>query len=79
VLSFREVPPQRLTGDEERELLEAAGRLAAAEGEVARLRAERDRLIAELLDSGARIVDVADVLGVTRKAVQDARERAREQ
>jgi hypothetical protein len=40
---------------------------------------ERACPIAELLDSGARIVDVADVLGMTRTAVQDARDRAREQ
>ncbi|HTX32241.1 MAG TPA: hypothetical protein VMD09_12740 [Solirubrobacteraceae bacterium] len=69
--------PRRLTGKEEAELLEAAKRLAAAQAEEERLLADRDRLIADLLEDGVRMVDVADVLGLTRKAVYDARERAR--
>ena len=68
--------PRRLTGNEERELLDAAAALAAAEEDLAAKRRARDRLIAELLDSGARIVDVADVLSVTRKSITDARDRA---
>lgn len=68
--------PRRLTGREERDLLDLAERITAAEQEAERVRAERDELIADLIDSGARIVDIADVLGLTRKAVDDARHRA---
>ncbi len=67
--------PRRLTGSEETELLSAAERLAAAEAQADRLRRERNRLIAGLIDSGARIVDVADVLEMSTKAVRDARDR----
>jgi hypothetical protein len=75
-----QVPLKRIGKDEagEAELLEAVRRLNDAEEEVGRRLAARDRLIAELVESGARIVDVADVLGFTRKAVYDAIERARE-
>ena len=67
--------PRRLTGAEERELLRAAGDAKAAAGEAANALARRDRLIAELIDGGCRIVDIADVLGLSAKAVRDARER----
>jgi hypothetical protein len=36
-----------------------------------------DRLIAELIDDGSRIVDIPDVLGLSRRAVELAQDRAR--
>jgi hypothetical protein len=68
--------PRRLTGAEESELTAAAVRLKDAETDVERLMRDRDRLIAELVQAGARITDIADVLGLTRSAVYGAVERA---
>lgn len=70
------VSPRRLTGAEEQELLSASAAAEAAATEAARVLAQRDHLIAELIDGGCRIVDIADVLGLSAKAVRDARERA---
>lgn len=75
--TFRtDVSPRRLTGKEEAELVEAARRLQGAEGEASRLLRDRDRLILEVVQAGARVTDVADVLNLTRKAVYDACDRA---
>jgi hypothetical protein len=68
-----------LTGAEESELLRAAKRLRDAQAEAQQALAARDQLIGELVESGARIVDISDVLSLTRKAVTDAVARAREQ
>ena len=68
---------RRVTSAEERELLAVKGELAASEAEVDRIRARRDSLISDLLDSGARQVDIAEILGLTERAVADARQRAR--
>lgn len=73
--TFRPVSPRRLSGKEETELLEAAARLKAAETEVGRMLAERDRLIADVVQAGARVTDVADVLNMSRNAVYAAVER----
>ena len=74
--TFRGMSPRRLSGKEEAELLAAVERLNAAEGEVARLFRERDRLIADVVQAGARVTDVADVLSMSRNAVYAAVERA---
>lgn len=74
--TYREVSPRRLTGKEETELVEAARRLEQAEAEVARFMRERDRLILEVTQAGARITDVADVLNMSRNAVYGAVDRA---
>ncbi len=74
--TLRSVSPRRLTGAEESELVAASDRLKAAEAEVGRLMRDRDRLISEIVHAGARITDVADVLGLTRSAVYGAVERA---
>lgn len=58
-------------------LLAAASALAVAETEVIERRAERDRLVAKLVDDGVRQVDVGDALGLSRKALGDARDRGR--
>lgn len=68
--------PRRLTGAEEMELLAAADQAKEAAAEARRLLAKRDHLIAELIDSGCRIVDIASVLDLSVKAIRDARERA---
>lgn len=70
-------PRRRVTGDEERELLAAAARLKHAENEAEVRRAERDQLIADLLDANARLPDIAEILGLTPKAIRDARDRAK--
>jgi DNA-binding NarL/FixJ family response regulator len=75
--TFRaDVSPRRLTGKEEAELVEAAQRLANSEEETARLLRERDRLILEVVQAGARVTDIADVLHMTRSAIYAAVERA---
>ena len=71
------VSPRRLTHAEEVELLRIAKRLRTAEEKVDELRAERDQLIAELADDKVRMVDMAEVLDVTPKAIWDARNRGR--
>jgi hypothetical protein len=76
VATFREVSPRRLSGSEEAELVAAADRLKAAERRVDELMRERDRLIADVVQAGARVTDVADVLKLTRNAVYAALERA---
>lgn len=73
--TFRPMSPRRLSGKEEAELLDAVERLKAAESEVARLFGERDRLIADVVQAGARVTDVADVLNMSRNAVYAAVER----
>ena len=74
---FRAVTPRRLTGREEAEVIAAAERLAAAEREVERLIRERDRLILEIVEAGARVTDLANVLGVSRSAIYDSVTRAK--
>lgn len=74
--TFRHVSPRRLTGKEESELLAAAERLRTGERDVEHLLRERDRLIADVVQAGARVTDVADVLSISRTAVYDAVERA---
>lgn len=67
---------RRLTGSEEARLIEVSRRVDA---EIGKLQAERDLAILEAIDAGARITDIASVLGMSRSAVYDARDRAREQ
>jgi DNA-binding NarL/FixJ family response regulator len=74
--TFPRVSPRRLTGSEESELVAAADRLKAAERRAGELMRERDRLIADVVQAGARVKDVADVLNLTRNAVYAAVERA---
>ena len=74
--TFESVSPRRLTGAEEAELLKAAGHLENAEAASADLMLARDRLIAEVVQAGARVSDVADVLNMSRNAVYDAIKRA---
>lgn len=74
--TYRAVSPRRLTGKEEAELVDAAKRLATTESRVAELLRDRDRLIAEIVQAGARVTDVADVLNMSRSAVYDAVDRA---
>jgi transposase-like protein len=69
--------PRRLTGSEEAELVAATKRLEKASRETERLADERDRLILEMTDAGARFSDIAEVLGVSRTTVYAAAERAR--
>lgn len=74
--TFRTVSPRRLTGKEEAELVEAAERVKTAETTVDEMLRGRDRLIADVVHAGARVTDVADVLGMSRSAVYDAVDRA---
>lgn len=74
--TFHPVSPRRLTGAEEAELVAAAKRLQTAEDAVSPLMLARDRLIAEVVQAGARVSDVADVLNMSRNAVYDAIKRA---
>ena len=63
------VVSRRLTGSEEAKLRECSTSLDHA----------RDRLeaaILEVLEAGARVTDVAAVLGISRNAVYAARDRA---
>ena len=69
------MPKRRVTGDEERDLLAAAARVDRARAEWDSALATRDQLIAELIETGARLTDIADVLGLSTKAVRDARAR----
>jgi len=71
-------PKRRVTGVEERELLDIAAKLKAVEDEAERLRGERDQLIADLIADNARITDIAEILDLSHKAVRDARDRAGE-
>jgi hypothetical protein len=77
MLSSIDVSPRRLTGKEEAELVKVVDRLKASQTETDRIRGERDRLILELVESNARIIDVADVVQMTRKATREAMDRAR--
>lgn len=70
------VSPRRLTRADEAALLRAAKRLSGAESLVSERMRERDRLIAEMVQTGARVADVADVLNITRNAIYDAIKRA---
>jgi hypothetical protein len=79
VLSSTDVSPRRLTGKEEADLVRVVHRLKASQAETDQIRAERDRLILELVESNARIIDVADVVQMTRKAIREAMDRARKQ
>lgn len=56
----------------------AAAKVKAAEAELEQRRTERERLIADLVDSNARVGDIAEILGLSTKAVRDARDRAHE-
>jgi DNA-binding NarL/FixJ family response regulator len=69
---------RRVTGSEEQELVAAAAKVKAAEAELEQRRTERERLIADLVDSNARVGDIAEILGLSTKAVRDARDRAHE-
>jgi DNA-binding NarL/FixJ family response regulator len=71
-------PKRRVTGSEEQELVAAAAKVKAAEAELEQRRTERERLIADLVDSNARVGDIAEILGLSTKAVRDARDRAHE-
>ena len=73
----RDVSPRRLTGKEEGELVAVAERLADADAHAAELLRERDRLILDVTQAGARVSDVANVLGISRNAVYDAITRAK--
>ena len=79
MLPSPDVSPRRLTGAEEAELVEAVQTLKQSHAQTERARADRDRLILDLVESNARIVDVMDVVGLTRKAIREAMDRAREQ
>lgn len=68
---------RRLTGEQEMRLLAAQSRVDAADKLREQAYADRDALIAELVDANYRAADIADVLGRTRNAVYLARERAR--
>jgi DNA-binding NarL/FixJ family response regulator len=70
--------PRRLTREDEDELLQVAGRIEQSERDHRLLLAERDQLIARLLEQGRRTTDIADVLGMSRAWVAAARDRARE-
>lgn len=67
---------RRVTGAEERELLKAAERLRRAEAAADEARAARDRLIADLLDSNARVSDLSEILGISDTGLRQARDRA---
>lgn len=69
------MPKRRVTGHEERDLLVAAARVDRARAAWDGALASRDQLIAELIETGARLTDIADVLGLSTKAVRDARAR----
>lgn len=71
--------PRRVTAAEEHELLDAAHRVERARAELDAELAARDQLIAELIRANARVSDIAEILGLTRKAVRDARDRAETQ
>jgi transcriptional regulator of acetoin/glycerol metabolism len=75
---FRGMSPRRLTGSEEAKLVAAAHKLEKAESDVDRLAVERDQLILELTEAGARITDIAVVLDMSRTTVYAALDRARE-
>jgi sugar-specific transcriptional regulator TrmB len=74
--TFHAVSPRRLTGREEAELVEGARRVASAEEELSRLTRAHDRLILDVVQAGARVTDVADVLNISRNAVYAAVKRA---
>ena len=68
--------PRRITHAEERELLAVAQRLEQAKSNVDAIMAERDQLIADLIHANGRISDISEILGLTHKAIRDARDRA---
>jgi hypothetical protein len=72
----RTLAKRRVTADEERELLAAAARLNRARAAWDTALAERDELIASLADDGSRLSDIAEILGMSTKAIRDARDRA---
>ena len=69
---------RRLTGAEEAELDAASRRIDRAQERLDQELAKREQLIADLVDHGARISDIADVLGVSRTTIYERLERARE-
>jgi hypothetical protein len=68
-----DMSPRRVRRDEEDRLLAYQEQLVAG----GQARAERDLLIAELLDSHARAADIADILEMTTAGVYEAAKRAR--
>jgi len=74
---FRAVSPRRLTGQEEAELVAVAQQLRESQARCAELARERDGLILDVSQAGARIADIAAVLGLSRNAVYDAITRAK--
>jgi len=77
MLKSAPVPKRRVTGREEAELVSVATELAAAEEQAAQLRVQRDELIVQLLETNARVADIAEILGMSLKGVRDARDRSR--
>jgi hypothetical protein len=69
---------RRVTGAQERELLAVAELVERAKAALANAIAERDQLIADLIEQNARVSDIAEILQLTPKAIRDARERARQ-
>ena len=67
---------RRVTGREEREILEAERRVTDAVTRADSERADRDQLIADIANAGGRIADIASILGCSRAAVYAAIERA---
>ncbi|MGA2924565.1 MAG: hypothetical protein ABSG43_01025 [Solirubrobacteraceae bacterium] len=73
---FRTVSPRRLTGREEAELEALDQRYQASTLLTAALHRERDQLILRTAQAGARITDIANVLGIDRQSVYNAIDRA---
>lgn len=67
--------PRRLTHAEEVEVGRLVRRANAGQARAERLSAERDARLAELKDSGVRVADIAEVLGVSRQKVYEMIER----
>jgi AraC-like DNA-binding protein len=70
--------PRRLTGSEEAELVRAMHKVARAHERLGAAQLERDQLALSIRDRGARVIDIARVLGVSRNTLLTMFDRARE-
>jgi len=69
---------RRLRGDEETLVLDADAGVERARAGLERAETHRNRLIVDLVEAGARVSDIADVLGVTRTTIHAWMDRVRE-
>lgn len=72
------VSPRRLTGAEEDQLVKATRRIESERGRLDRAITDREALVLEIQEAGARISDIADVLHMSRTTIHAMLARARE-